>query len=98
MSAVSPVGPWSRIHPSAADQIPSLSGNREPDTVALQLDLATEAALAAIPAGPIATRSAAGRALEGSIERYLSDGGLTDIARRYRACRQRRGVTDVAPG
>lgn len=65
---------------------------REPDTVALQLDLATEAALAAIPLTPVATRSAAGRALETSIERFLSDGGLVDVARRYRAYRQRRTV------
>jgi len=78
--------------------LPSLSDDQGPATVALQLDLATEAALAAIPTARVATRSAAGRALEGSIERYLFDGGLADIARRYRACRQRRAVADVAPG
>lgn len=76
-------------HPTSPPRQPA---GREPDTVALQLDFATEAALAAIPVARVATRSAAGRALEASIERYLSDGGLADIARRYRACRQRRAL------
>ena len=76
-------------HPIA---IPRQPAGREPDTVALQLDLATEAALAAIPSSHLSTRSAAVRALEASIERYLADGGLADIGRRYRACRQRRAV------
>ncbi len=70
---------------------------REPDTVALQLDLATEVALAAIPVARIDTRSAAVQALEASIERYLTDGGLADIARRYRARRLRRALATAHP-
>lgn len=98
MSAAVSKGPSGNERPSP----PSLSilhrqTGREPDTVALQLDLATEAALAAIPSARTAIRSAAVKALEASIERYLADGGLTDVARRYRTCRQRRAMAFTNP-
>ena len=78
--------------PSQFVPFPRQSGGRVPDSVALQLDLATEAALAGMPEARVAMRSAAGQALEASIERHLTEGGLTDIARRYRACRRRRAL------
>lgn len=76
---------------------PRQPAGREPDTVAFQLDLATEAALAAIPEARVATRASAVQALEASIERHLADGGLSDIARRYRMCRRRRALGSAAP-
>lgn len=81
--------PSSRL-PDLPSPNPVCHPAREADTVALQLDLATEAALAAFPSAETATRSAARRALESGVDRHLSDLGLPDIARRYRAHRQRR--------
>jgi len=69
----------------------------EPGSVVHQLDLATEAALAAVPIGEPATRLAARRALESSIGRQLSDLGLADLARRYRARRRRRDTALTGP-
>lgn len=71
----------------------------EPGLVVHQLDLATEVALAAVLTSEPATRLAARRALESSIGRQLSDLGLADLARRYRAQRRQRdaAVTGPAP-
>ena len=90
MSANTPSGPSDHLRRSIPRTLAGTPDDREPDRVAQHLDLATEAALAAIPAVRPTTRLSAAQALEASIERYLSEGGLADIARHYRACRQRR--------
>ena len=95
MSANTPSGPSDYQRGSVAGILAGTPDDRGPDRVAQQLDLATEAALAAIPAVRPTTRLSAGRALEASIERYLSEGGLADIARRYRAYRRRRAVSSA---